>query len=147
MILQVRDVSYGYGRGREAALSHISFDVEAGDYVGIIGANGSGKSTLMKCLAGLLSGWEGQILYEGRPRIGYLPQQSPEHRGSFPVSVEEVTAMGILALKSHPRLYGREDKSRSSRFCRSSACGICGGGASASCRGGSSRGFTWRGPL
>ena len=39
MIVRVQDLSYGYGR--EEALSHISFEVEKGDYVGIIGSNGS----------------------------------------------------------------------------------------------------------
>lgn len=114
MILRVEDLSFGYGR--DDALAHISFDVAAGDYVGIIGANGSGKSTLLKCLAGLLTGYRGQILFDGQPRIGYLPQQSPEHRGQFPISVEEVTAMGILALKSHPRIYAREDKKKAEQI-------------------------------
>ena len=116
MILRVEDLSYSYGR--EDALAHISFQVAAGDYVGIIGANGSGKSTLLKCLAGLLTGYRGQILFDGQPRIGYLPQQGPEYRAQFPISVEEVTAMGSLALKPHPRIYAREDKKRVEQILR-----------------------------
>ena len=116
MILRVEDLSYSYGR--EDALAHNSFQVAAGDYVGIIGANGSGKSTLLKCLAGLLTGYRGQILFDGQPRIGYLPQQGPEYRAQFPISVEEVTAMGILALKPHPRIYAREDKKRVEQILR-----------------------------
>lgn len=61
MILRVEDLFFGYGR--DDVLAHISFEVAAGDYVGIIGANGSGKSTLLKCLAGLLTGYRGQILF------------------------------------------------------------------------------------
>ena len=116
MIVQVRDLSYAYGRNE--ALSHISFDAAKGDYIGVIGSNGSGKSTLLKCLAGLLSGYSGQIVFDGQPRIGYLPQRSPEYLGQFPVSVEEVAAMGILALKSHPRIYGREDRQRVEKILR-----------------------------
>lgn len=48
------------------ALDDVSFDVEAGTTVGLLGHNGSGKSTLLKCVAGTLRPNSGSIRYEGR---------------------------------------------------------------------------------
>lgn len=76
----------------------ISFFVDPGDYLCIVGENGSGKSTLMRGLLGLkpLSG--GSVSFgEGlrRQEIGYLPQQTAVQR-EFPTSVEEVIRSGLL---------------------------------------------------
>jgi len=66
-------------------LENISFDLPAGQALGIIGPNGGGKSTLLKILAGLLSPSQGQVLFENHPlgpkkfkpqAIGYMPQFS-----------------------------------------------------------------------
>ena len=76
----------------------ISFFVDPGDYLCIVGENGSGKSTLMRGVLGLkpLSG--GSVEFgEGlrRQEIGYLPQQTAVQR-EFPTSVEEVVRSGLL---------------------------------------------------
>ena len=115
MILRVEDLSYSYGR--EDALAHISFQVAAGDYVGIIGANGSGKSTLLKCLAGLLTGYRGQILFDGQPRIGYLPQQTSSQK-DFPATVWEVILSGCLSTRKGRFFYSKEDKEKARRQMR-----------------------------
>ena len=77
---------------------HLSFQVEKGDYLCIVGENGSGKSTLMKCLLGLKQADGGSLRFgDGlkRNEIGYLPQQSMIQR-SFPASVREVVLSGCL---------------------------------------------------
>ena len=51
-IIKVDDVSFAYGSETEQALSHVSFAVHEGDFIGIIGPSGAGKSTLAACLAG-----------------------------------------------------------------------------------------------
>ena len=92
-----RDVSIGYD-GR-AVTQNISFSVEKGDYLCIVGENGSGKTTLMRTLLGLKSVFDGEIvLGEGisRSDIGYLPQQT-EAQKDFPASVEEVVLSGFSA--------------------------------------------------
>lgn len=68
-ILEVRDLSHVYSEGtpfQHTAIQHISFSVEKGELVGIIGHTGSGKSTLMQHLNGLLKPTGGQILLNGQ---------------------------------------------------------------------------------
>ena len=93
---------------------HLSFTVEKGDYLCIVGENGSGKSTLVKCLLGLKNADGGTLtLGDGlrRSEIGYLPQQSQIQR-NFPASVEEVVRSGCLnGHKIHP-FYTKADKAR-----------------------------------
>ncbi len=67
---------------------HISFSVESGDYLCIVGENGAGKSTLMKTLLGLTPLLGGKIQYgDGLAayEIGYLPQQTFVQK-DFPAS-------------------------------------------------------------
>ncbi len=68
-ILEVRDLSHIYSAGtpfQRAAIEHISFSVQRGEFVGIIGHTGSGKSTLIQHLNGLLKPSAGQVLFDGR---------------------------------------------------------------------------------
>jgi len=93
---------------------NLSFQVEQGDYLCIVGENGSGKSTLMKCLLGLKAVDSGTLSYgDGlkRNEIGYLPQQSQIQR-SFPASVREVVLSGCLNRKLIHPFYTKADKAR-----------------------------------
>ncbi|GAA4343374.1 ATP-binding cassette domain-containing protein [Microbacterium rhizosphaerae] len=64
-LLEVRDVSKRFGGVR--ALSGVSFSVDAGEVVGLMGDNGAGKSTLMKTIAGAHAPDAGEILVDGAP--------------------------------------------------------------------------------
>ena len=89
-----RNLSIGYD-GR-AILKNISFSVNQGDYLCIIGENGSGKSTLMRTLLHLQQPVGGSILTgEGvkSDEIGYLPQQTVIQK-DFPASVREIILSG-----------------------------------------------------
>ena len=68
-IIQVKILTHTYGAGtpfRRSAVEHMNFDVNEGEFLGIIGHTGSGKSTLIQHLNGLLRPTEGQILLHGR---------------------------------------------------------------------------------
>ena len=68
-ILEIKNIDYIYSAGtpfQHKALDQVSFAVERGEFVGIIGHTGSGKSTLMQQLNGLLKPTSGQILLDGK---------------------------------------------------------------------------------
>lgn len=92
------------------AVEHVSFEIDRGDYLVIIGENGSGKSTLVRAMLGLVHARNGQIRYgDGlrRNQIGYLPQQTAAQR-DFPASVEEVVLSGCVNQLGPRRFfYGR----------------------------------------
>ena len=80
-------------------LEPLNFQINAGDYLCIIGENGSGKSTLMKTLLHLTPPVSGRIeMGDGlvRGEIGYLPQQTLVQR-DFPASVQEIVISGCLS--------------------------------------------------
>ena len=68
-ILQVQNLHYTYSAGtpfEHTALADVSFSLEKGEFVGVIGHTGSGKSTLMQHLNGLLKPTSGKILLDGQ---------------------------------------------------------------------------------
>lgn len=80
-LVRCTDLSKNYGS--VAALDHISFTLESGKIVGILGPNGSGKTTLIKLMNGLLTPTTGEILIDGekvgvqtKARVAYLPDNS-----------------------------------------------------------------------
>ncbi len=111
-ILECRGLTMGYGS--LTAVRELSFSVEEGDYLCIVGQNGSGKSTLIKGLLSLAQPREGEIVYHGvSPReIGYLPQQTAVQR-DFPATVREVVLSGSLGKQGFWRpFYTADDRAR-----------------------------------
>ena len=96
------------------AVEKVSFRVDPGDYLVIVGENGSGKSTLMRAMLGLVRPRSGSIAYgDGltRERIGYLPQQTAAQR-DFPASVEEVVLSGCVNRMGRRFFYNKADKAK-----------------------------------
>lgn len=100
MILQAKDVHFAYGR--EETLRGISFSVNEGDFVCVLGCNGCGKTTLFKCLLGIYKATRGDIQIRGKSihtfktrelakEIAYIPQA---HVSSFNYSVADAVLMG-----------------------------------------------------
>ena len=109
-ILTCEHLTLGY-EGR-AVLSDVSFTVNAGDYLCVVGENGSGKTTLMKTLLGLQKPLGGRITFgEGlrQREIGYLPQQTIVQR-DFPATVWEIVLSGCQARMGRRPFYSREEK-------------------------------------
>lgn len=84
MRLEVRDLRYGYTPEREV-VKGVSFTVQAGECVAVLGTNGVGKTTMLKCINRIIRPQAGEVLVDGLPvhrlsgrelaqRIGYVPQ-------------------------------------------------------------------------
>ena len=108
-LLELKNISVHYGRIR--AIHDMSFSVEEGEIVSLIGANGAGKSTTMKTISGILNPSKGSITFDGQDitkmkahiRVIRGISQAPEGRGIFPgMTVLENLDMGA---------FGRKDRS------------------------------------
>ncbi len=109
-ILEVKNLSVDYGKYN--ILQNITFNMNNGDYVGIVGPNGAGKSTLIKAILNLIS-CQGHINYNiKKNEIGYLPQLHEATNKLFPATVREIVATVLISRKTFPRLIKKEDKIR-----------------------------------
>ncbi|WP_350276840.1 ABC transporter ATP-binding protein [Kribbella sp. HUAS MG21] len=103
-MLEVKDLEVAYGK--ILAVKKISFSVEQGQVVSLIGTNGAGKTTTLKTISGLLRPNAGEIWFQGE-RIDHVPAHdivtrglahSPEGRRIFPrLSVEENLMLGAFS--------------------------------------------------
>ncbi len=114
--IKTEDLTFAYSNKIEV-LHHISFTVDKGESVGLIGANGAGKSTLLKLLVGLAEGYQGSLTLGGldvekknlaqiRAKAGYVFQDSESQL--FLSTVYEDVAFG-------PRNYGLTEEEVDSR--------------------------------
>ena len=62
-MLKIDNLVFNYGKIQ--ALKGVSFEVQQGEILSIVGANGAGKSTLLKCISGLLKPQSGEVSYDG----------------------------------------------------------------------------------
>ena len=99
-MIQVRDVEFSYGK--QEVLKGISFCMEKGEFVCVLGANGCGKTPLLKSILAFLTPQHGQVLLYGKDihqmdererarKIAYIPQY---HTPPFPFTVRDVVLMG-----------------------------------------------------
>ena len=111
-LITCQDLTLGYD-GR-VVVQGLSFEVNSGDYLCIVGENGSGKSTLMRTLLGLQPPIAGQIRTGDGLRadqIGYLPQQTPVQK-DFPATVREVVLSGFEGGCGWRAFYTKAEKAR-----------------------------------
>ena len=103
-MLEVKDLEVSYGK--IVAVKEISFSVEQGQVVSLIGTNGAGKTTTLRTISGLIRPVGGEVRFQGE-RIDKTPAHdivsmglahSPEGRRIFPrLSVEENLLLGAFA--------------------------------------------------
>ena len=108
--LTCQDLTLGYDG--KAVVSGLSFSVDIGNYLCIVGENGSGKSTLMKAILKLNTPISGKIVSGGgleENEIGYMPQQK-EVQKDFPASVREVVRSGCLNRCGMRPFYSKQEK-------------------------------------
>lgn len=109
-LITCQNLCLGYD-GREI-LHDLSFTVNSGDYLCIVGENGSGKSTLMRTLLGLHPALSGEIrMGDGlkQAEIGYLPQQTLVQK-DFPASVWEIVLSGCQSRNPGKPFYSKLEK-------------------------------------
>ena len=119
MLLEVEGLCVNYGHIE--AIRDITFTVEEGQVVTLIGANGAGKTTTLKTVSGLRTVRAGRIVFEGKDitkipayeRVALRISQSPEGRGVFVgMSVRENLDMGAFVRKDRKTPAYTEDLER-----------------------------------
>ncbi|WP_017754696.1 ABC transporter ATP-binding protein [Calidifontibacillus oryziterrae] len=110
-MLKVSNLNAGYGNLQ--VLRNVSFEVEAGELVSILGTNGAGKTTLLRTLSGLISATSGEILFQGTPIQKLRPEeivktgliQVPEGRMLFTdMTVRENLELGAYTKEARKNL-------------------------------------------
>ncbi|MDE5413928.1 metal ABC transporter ATP-binding protein [Alkalihalobacterium chitinilyticum] len=101
-------------------LENVNLKIEEGAFLGLVGPNGSGKSTLLKCLLGLLTPQNGEVLLFGQPlnkfkawdKVGFVSQKANSFNSGFPATVFEVVSMGLYAKIGLFRFMTKKDKQK-----------------------------------
>lgn len=112
-ILNVQDGCFAYSQ-KPPILKQITFSLEGGRVMAVMGRNGIGKTTLMKCIVGILrwssgfSAVNGKVSQKNKPmkEIGYVPQA---HKVSFAYSVRDMTVFGKAGHSSYFAAPSRQD--------------------------------------
>jgi zinc transport system ATP-binding protein len=115
-MLSVEHLSFRYNSVE--VLSDISFSVDAGDYIGLVGPNGSGKTTVIKIILGLTQQEKGTVTlfgsdasaFKDRHKIGYLPQKPTHFNPHFPATVKEIVSLGLFSKMRFPKRITRDDE-------------------------------------
>lgn len=99
-ILTVKNIDVSFDN--QTVVKNLSFDLEKGENLAIIGPNGSGKTVLLRALLGLLP-FKGEIQWAGGVRLGYVPQKIEADR-HLPI-----TTMNLLSAKCRVRGLGKSE--------------------------------------
>lgn len=127
--IEVRNLSFAYSR--RIVLDGIDFTAERGVICGFLGPNGSGKTTLLKCINGLRTPMNGQVIIEGAPidsmtrqeiasKISVVPQQA---NIVFPFKAIELVIMGKCPELEHWQSPQEGDYSRAETLMESLGIG------------------------
>lgn len=112
-VIKVEELTFEYPD--TAVLKNVSFALQKGDFLGIVGANGTGKSTLIKIILGLLKPDSGKIsvfgtdLVKVRSKVGYVSQKASSFNSDFPTTVREVVRANLFAAKGLFKPYTKTD--------------------------------------
>lgn len=116
MRLSVNKLTFGYDY--RTVLKDISFKINSGDFLAVIGNNGSGKSTLIKCILGINKVAANQVflddidvtLFANFINIGYVPQKFDDFNYEFPITVDEILRASNVRRISEDKLLELLDK-------------------------------------
>ena len=115
-VLEFKNVSFKYDS--QAVLNDISFSLDEGDFLGIVGENGTGKTTLMRLILGFLKQDTGEICILGEDSkrfkktelLGYVSQKANSFSSDFPATVEEVVSASLYAKSGFLKFPKKQDK-------------------------------------
>ena len=111
--LEFKNVSYKYPLGEKKVLDNISFRIEPGEKIALVGLNGAGKTTLTMLMCGLLLPDEGEILLDGHPMMEYNRDEMyslfgvvPQNYNLLPLSIaRNITAVSSDDDINYEKLY------------------------------------------
>jgi ABC-type Mn2+/Zn2+ transport system ATPase subunit len=98
-LIGVRDVTFGYGGA--PVLREVSYDVEQGEFTGIVGPSGSGKTSLLRVLLGTVTPQHGTVTRAPGLAVSYVPQLETVN-WNFPVTVAECVLMSRASRRLMP---------------------------------------------
>ena len=114
-IISIKNVKTTYNG--HTAIENVSFNVNKGEYVCIVGENGSGKSTLLKTIVGLNKKDSGDIVLNIEPeKVSYLAQNNLVDI-NFPATAKEIIMTGVQKHKKLP-FYTKEDYNKFNKTCQ-----------------------------
>ena len=120
MSIEVQNLSFSYGD--RPVLHDISFRVEKGEFLSILGPNGVGKSTLFRCVLGLLSGYTGQVLVDGADSRSFTVREAAKHIAYIPQSSHPIFNYSVFDIVLMGRTSGlstfRSPKKKDAELCR-----------------------------
>ena len=120
MSIEVQNLSFSYGD--RPVLHDISFRVEKGEFLSILGPNGVGKSTLFRCVLGLLSGYTGQVLVDGADSRSFSGREAARHIAYIPQSSHPIFNYSVFDIVLMGRTSGlstfRSPKKKDAELCR-----------------------------
>ncbi len=94
-VFEIKHLTFSYKKGQPDVVKGIDFHIKKGEIFGLLGPSGAGKSTTQKILTKLLTGYEGEVLYYGKPLDSYSNAYFEEVGVGFelPVHFQKLTAL------------------------------------------------------
>lgn len=117
-IIEVKNLSFSYNSNQ--ILKNISFNIEKGDFVCVVGSNGTGKSTLLKLILNILKPNSGEIKLLGEKstefnsfnKISYISQKASNFNEDFPATVQEIVSAGLYSVNGFLKFPSKFQKSK-----------------------------------
>ena len=91
-IVTVNDLTVAYGNHQ--VIDNLSFNINQGDFLVVIGENGVGKTTLVRSMLGFIKPQKGEIIISPQTKIGYVPQFRNIDQ-EYPLSIRDFIALNV----------------------------------------------------
>ncbi len=114
-VIEIKDLNVS--RGSEQVIQEANFEVNQGDYVGVVGPNGGGKTTLLNAMLNFLPATSGSIKlfgvdigrFSNWEKIAYISQNATSFESSFPLTVRELVSLGCISKGNIGRMFRSDD--------------------------------------